>query len=68
VPVSWLPHGSYFTLRKYDDYLLLPERICEDRDFNMRCYHGHLVEHSAAKQFVSGEAEESASMTRLTKW
>ena len=63
--------AALFTaLRKYDDYLLLPERICEDRDFNnaMRII-ATTLEHSLllSSSFPENTRKKAQALTPFNK-
>lgn len=63
--------AAIFTaLRKYDDYLLLPERICEDRDFNnaMRII-ATTLEHSLllSSSFPENTRKKAQALTPFNK-
>ena len=63
--------AALFTaLRKYDEYLLLPERICEDRDFNAAMHiMAALLEHSLllSSSFPEGSRRKAQALTPFNK-
>lgn len=60
----------FTTLRKYDEYLLLPERICEDRDFNnAMSIMTALLEHSLllSSSFPDASRKKAKPLTPFNK-